>query len=544
MAALMKSIVEKWVALYVRLSRDDENEGDSNSIAHQIEILTRYAKEHGITNYKIYKDDGYSGTNFKRPGFQEMLADIEAGLVSMVIVKDMSRFGRNYLEVGLYTEIRFPELGVRFVAVNDGVDSDNQTDNDFTPFRNIMNEWYAKDTSKKLRAVLRNKGMSGKRIAVRAPYGYIRCADGSLIVDEEAKPIVQLIFQLCIEGNGARKISRILQERKIPSPATLEFQRTGHTKRYHPDTPYYWPTATIACMLKQDTYIGQTTNFKTFKPSYKSKRMIKNPPEKWVTFENTHPAIIDRETWDMAQKELSQRHRPTRTGEMGLFSGLVFCADCGSRLHLRRSAGWTYEQECYTCSGTQSRIKCTAHYIRSVVLEQLVLQNLQRVMAYVKDDEDEFLQRVIRNKLDAQVSEQEQAKRQLEKQERRIVELDSIIQRLYEDHVMGKLTAERFTKMSTGYEQEQADLKTSVKNLRTLINSVDTEEVNVQCFLKIVRKYTEPTELTPLLLHEFVEKIVVHAPDRSSGHRVQRIDVHYNFIGEIDLSPEYIKTNT
>lgn len=544
MTALIKSIVEKWVALYVRLSRDDENEGDSNSIAHQIEILTRYAKEHGITNYKIYKDDGYSGTNFKRPGFQEMLADIEAGLVSMVIVKDMSRFGRNYLEVGLYTEIRFPELGVRFVAVNDGVDSENQTDNDFTPFRNIMNEWYAKDTSKKLRAVLRNKGMSGKRIAVRAPYGYIRCADGSLIIDEEAKPIVQLIFQLCIEGNGARKISRILQERKIPSPATLEFQRTGHTKRYHPDTPYYWPTATIACMLKQDTYIGQTTNFKTFKPSYKSKRMIKNPPEKWVTFENTHPAIIDRETWDMAQKELSQRHRPTRTGEMGLFSGLVFCADCGSRLHLRRSAGWTYEQECYTCSGTQSRIKCTAHYIRSVVLEQLVLQNLQRVMAYVKDDEDEFLQRVIRNKLDAQASEQEQAKRQLEKQERRIVELDSIIQRLYEDHVMGKLTAERFSKMSAGYEQEQADLQTSVKNLRTLINSVDTEEVNVQSFLKIVRKYTEPTELTPLLLHEFVEKIVVHAPDRSSGHRVQRIDVHYNFIGEIDLSPEYIKTNT
>ena len=544
MAALIKSIVEKWVALYVRLSRDDENEGDSNSIAHQIEILTRYAKEHGITNYKIYKDDGYSGTNFKRPGFQEMLADIEAGLVSMVIVKDMSRFGRNYLEVGLYTEIRFPEMGVRFVAVNEDVDIENQSDNDFTPFRNIMNEWYAKDTSKKLRAVLRNKGLSGKRIAVRAPYGYIRCADGSLIIDEEAKPIVQLIFQLCIEGNGARKISRILQERKIPSPATLEFQRTGHTKRYHPDTPYYWPTATIACMLKQDTYIGQTTNFKTFKPSYKSKRMIKNPPEKWVTFENTHPAIIDRETWDMAQKELSQRHRPTRTGEMGLFSGLVFCADCGARLHLRRSAGWTYEQECYTCSGTQSRIKCTAHYIRSVVLEQLVLQNLQRVMAYVKDDEDEFVRLVMRNKLNARMAEQEQAKRQLEKQERRILELDSIIQRLYEDHVIGKLTAERFVKMSAGYEQEQADLKNSVKELRELVSTMEKEEVNIQSFLKIVKKYTEPTELTPLLLHEFVEKIIVHAPDRSSGQRVQQIDVHYNFIGEIDLSPEYIKTNT
>lgn len=216
MAALIKSIVEKWVALYVRLSRDDENEGDSNSIAHQIEILTRYAKEHGITNYKIYKDDGYSGTNFKRPGFQEMLADIEAGLVSMVIVKDMSRFGRNYLEVGLYTEIRFPEMGVRFVAVNDGVDSDNQSDNDFTPFRNIMNEWYAKDTSKKLRAVLRNKGLSGKRIAVRAPYGYIRCADGSLIIDEEAKPIVQLISNSALRVTGRGKFLASSRNEKFP----------------------------------------------------------------------------------------------------------------------------------------------------------------------------------------------------------------------------------------------------------------------------------------------------------------------------------------
>ena len=297
-------------------------------------------------------------------------------------------------------------------------------------------------------------------------------------------------------------------------------------------------------MLKQDTYLGQTTNFKTFKPSYKSKRMIKNPPEKQVTFENTHPAIIDRDTWDMAQKELSQRHRPTRTGEMALFSGLVYCADCGSKMYHRRSAGWTYEQECYTCPATQNRIKCTAHYIRVVVLEQLVLQNLQRVMAYVKDDEDEFVRRVMQNKLSAQMAEQEQAKRQLEKQLRRIAELDSIIQRLYEDHVTGKLTEERFTKLSRGYEQEQADLKSSVESLRELVSTMETEEVNIQSFLKIVRKYTEPTELTPLLLHEFVEKIVVHAPDRSNGRRVQQIDVHYNFIGEIDLSPEYIKTNT
>ena len=398
MAALIKSIVEKWVALYVRLSRDDENEGDSNSIAHQIEILTRYAKEHGITNYKIYKDDGYSGTNFKRPGFQEMLADIEAGLVSMVIVKDMSRFGRNYLEVGLYTEIRFPEMGVRFVAVNDGVDSDNQSDNDFTPFRNIMNEWYAKDTSKKLRAVLRNKGLSGKRIAVRAPYGYIRCADGSLIIDEEAKPIVQLIFQLCIEGNGARKISRILQERKIPSPATLEFQRTGHTKRYHPDTPYYWPTATIACMLKQDTYIGQTTNFKTFKPSYKSKRMIKNPPEKWVTFENTHPAIIDRETFRYVQEEMERRKELGALANKSLntccFSGRIKCPHCGcSYMHNRRTKNGSY-QEYWNCGSRKKKKVGDGCPVNGSISQKALEKACVEVLGLEAFDEDVFLARV------------------------------------------------------------------------------------------------------------------------------------------------------
>lgn len=260
--------------------------------------MTRYAKEHGITNHKIYKDDGYSGTNFKRPGFQEMLADIEAGLVSMVIVKDMSRFGRNYLEVGLYTEVRFPELGVRFIAINDGVDSDNQMENDFTPFRNIMNEWYAKDTSKKLRAVFRNKGMSGKRLSTHAPYGYLRGQDGHLLIDEETAPTVKLIFQLCAEGNGTGVIARILRERSIPTPGTIEFQRTGRTKRYHPDDPCGWRPETIVNMLEQDAYLGQTSNFKTFRPSYKGQKRILNPPGKWVTFENTHPALIDRETWD------------------------------------------------------------------------------------------------------------------------------------------------------------------------------------------------------------------------------------------------------
>ena len=534
-----QSIIEKLIALYVRLSRDDENEGDSNSIAHQIEILIKYCRDHGITNYKIYKDDGYSGTSFKRPGFQEMLADIEAGIIGTVIVKDMSRFGRNYLEVGLYTEIRFPEMGVRFIAVNDGVDSDNQMDNDFTPFRNIINEWYAKDTSKKIRAVFRNKGMSGQRISTNIPYGYIKGEDGNLAIDEETAPIVEMIFQLCLEGNGPGTIARILTESEVKTPGTIKFERTGQTYLYHPDAPCSWVPDTVADILDQDTYLGRTTNFKTTKLSYKSKKKVVNPPEKQITFENTHEAIIDMETWELVRKIREQRRRPTRLGEMGLFSGLAFCADCGAKLYHCRAAGWTHEKEFYNCSHYRTRKGCSAHRIRAVVLEQLVLQNLQRVVAYAQDDEDEFIRQVMENKMALQTAEQEQAKRQLEKQERRINELDSIIQKLFESNALGKLTDERFAKMSAGYEKEQAELQKSCAALREIVDAAQVETVNIQSFLKIVRRYTDPAELTPAILREFVDKIVVHEADRSSGHRVQRIDIHYNFIGEINLSPEF-----
>ena len=532
----------KITALYCRLSRDDENEGDSNSIAHQIEILTKYCKDHSIVQYKVYKDDGFSGTNFNRPGFKEMLADIEAGLIGAVIVKDMSRFGRNYLEVGLYTEIRFPEMGVRFIAVNDGVDSDDQMGNDFTPFRNIINEWYAKDTSKKVRAVFRNKGMSGQRLGGIVPYGYIKNEAGQLLIDEETAPVVKLIFQLCVEGNGTGKIARILQEREIPTPSTVIFQRTGKTGRYHPDTPCLWRSETVSGILAQDAYLGQTTNFKYSKMSFKSKKIIRNPPEKRVLFENTHPAIIDPDTWAIVQRNREQRKRPMKYDEVGLFSGLVICSNCGKRLYHSRSTSTSHEQESYTC-GTYRRFhnQCSAHYIRVVVLEELVLHNLQRVVAYAREDEDEFVRRVIENKLAVQRTEQEQSKRKLEKQKRRITELDAIIQRLYEDNVMGKLTDERFNKLSATFEAEQAELKQSVDRLSVLVEAAEMQTVNVKSFLKIVKKYTEPTELTPQLLYEFVDKIIVHEADKSSGHRVQRIDVHYNFIGEIDFSPEYRK---
>lgn len=539
-----KARMEKWTALYCRLSRDDDNEGDSNSIQHQKQILEKYAKDHSITNYKFYVDDGYSGTSFNRPGFQEMLADIEAGYVNCVIVKDMSRFGRNYLEVGMYTEIMFPDKDVRFIAINDGVDS-ARDDNDFTPFRNIINEWYAKDTSKKIRAVFRAKGLSGKRLSTQTPYGYLKGENGQLIEDTETAPVVRLIFRLAVEGNGPGKIARILREKQIVTPGTLEFHRTGRTSRYNPEFPYQWHESTVVNILEQKDYLGNTYNFKTTKKSYKSKKVIRNPEEKQVVFENTHVALIDQETWDLVQKARQSRRRPTKMGDMGMFSGMVYCADCGNKLHLCRTKSWDRSLDNYVC-GTYKRRRgeCSAHYIRSTVLETLVLDNLQKVIAYVRDYENDFVQQVTENKAAEQMQMLSVSKRQMEQQMRRIAEIDNIIKRLYEDNLNGKLSDSRFSKMSADYEQEQRTLENSNAELKCMVDTCEEQSLNIKSFLKCVRKYTEPCELTPDMLHELVEKIIVYAPDKSSGHRTQQIDIYYNFVGKIPLSKEVATRQT
>ena len=539
-----KARMEKWTALYCRLSRDDDNEGDSNSIQHQKQILEKYAKDHSITNYKFYVDDGYSGTSFNRPGFQEMLADIEAGYVDCVIVKDMSRFGRNYLEVGMYTEIMFPDKDVRFIAINDGVDS-ARDDNDFTPFRNIINEWYAKDTSKKIRAVFRAKGLSGKRLSTQTPYGYLKGENGQLIEDTETAPVVRLIFRLAVEGNGPGKIARILREKQIVTPGTLEFQRTGRTSRYNPEFPYQWNESTVVNILEQKDYLGNTYNFKTTKKSYKSKKVIRNPEEKQAVFENTHVALIDQETWDLVQKARQSRRRPTKMGDMGMFSGMVYCADCGNKLHLCRTKSWDRSLDNYVC-GTYKRKRgeCSAHYIRSTVLETLVLDNLRKVIAYVRDYEDDFVRQVTENKAAEQMQVLSASKRQLEQQARRIAEIDNIIKRLYEDNLNGKLSDSRFSKMSADYEKEQQELESNHAELKKTVDAFVEKALNIKSFLKCVRKYTEPCELTPDILHELVEKIIVYAPDKSSGHRTQQIDIYYNFVGKFPLSQEVATRET
>ena len=547
MGELLKVLMEKWAALYVRLSRDDDNEGDSNSIAHQIEILSKYAHDHGIANFKIYKDDGYSGTNFNRPGFQEMLADIEAGRVNMVIVKDMSRFGRNYLEVGMYTEIRFPELDVRFIAINDGVDSDSAMDNDFTPFRNIINEWYAKDTSKKVRAYMLAKGQSGKSLNALPIYGYKYADTGSKqwVIDPDAAEVVYRIGMDVLNGFGPNQIATRLERAKILAPNAY-FASKGMS--YHGKDAvdsYHWSSATVARMMDHYLeYSGHTVNFRTHRKSYKIKKKVNNPPEQWMVFENTHEAIWTEEMANEAKRARESRRRVTRLGDTGIFSGLVYCADCGQKLYLGRSVKWEYRQENYTCSTYRSRKGCSAHYIRTVVLEQLVLENLQKVISFAQFNEDAFAEMLMDGRKRVLDAKQASVKRALAKQERRITELDTIIQKLYEDNVCGKLSDERFVKLSAGYEQEQAELTTSIQTLRKELAAAQESTGNAEKFLRLVRKYTEPKELTTVMVHELIDKIIVHAPDKSSGERIQQIDIRYNFIGEVEFSAEYATRTT
>ena len=388
---MSRQTTQKITALYPRLSHEDELSGESNSISNQKRILESYAKQNGFTNLKWYTDDGFSGANFQRPGFQSMLADIEAGLVGAVIVKDMSRLGRNYLQVGMYTEMIFPQKGVRFIAINDGVDS-AQGENDFAPLRDIFNEWLVRDTSKKIRAVKRSKGMSGKPVTSKPVYGYLMDENENFIIDEEAAPLVQQIYSLCLAGNGPTKIARMLTEQEIPTPGTLEYRRTGSTRRYHPGYECKWATNTVVHILENREYTGCLVNFKTEKVSYKVKQSRENPVEKQAVFENHHEPIIDSPTWERVQELRRQRKRPNRYDEVGLFSGILFCADCGSVMYQQRYQTDKRRQDCYICGSYKKRTAdCTAHFIRTDYLTAGVTENLRKVTSYAAKHEARFM---------------------------------------------------------------------------------------------------------------------------------------------------------
>ena len=532
------ALLEKWVALYVRLSRDDDNEGDSNSIAHQIAILTKYIKDNNITNYKVYKDDGYSGTNFNRPGFQEMLRDIENGLVSMVVVKDMSRLGRNYLEVGMYTEIRFPEFDVRFVAVNDGVDSERE-DNDFTPFRNIINEWYAKDTSKKIKAVNRAKARAGEHLTSNVPYGYIKNPDNpkQWIIDEESADVVREIFQLCLQGLKMNQIANILCARKVLIPTVYKSVNGIVNRNFNEETKYFWNSDTVSRILANRCYAGDTVNGKTTKKSFKIKKRIDLSPEEWQIVPNTHEAIIERETWELVQKIRQGRRRNVKHNhQIPVLSGHLFCADCGRKLYYVKPPE---QAEYYCCSGYRKRThSCTGHHIRADVVEQILIRQINDVMKFVSEYEDEFVRQVMERGTAEHLKQTSSLKKTIDTAKRRIEQIDSVISQLYEDKVVGEITAEMFTKLSAKYIAEQEEQSAALKVAQKELVALEVKKTDTTKFIDLVRKYSQITELTPQILNEFIDKVTVHQAVKVDGKRRQDIEVYFNGVGQISSDAE------
>ncbi len=530
--------IDKLTALYCRLSRDDELQGDSNSIKNQKAILQKYADDNGFANTEFFVDDGYSGTNFDRPDWQRLLSQVEEGNIGTVIVKDMSRLGRDYLKVGYYTEVLFPGSDIRFIAINNNVDSANQQDSDFTPFLNIINEWYAKDTSKKIRSVFKSKGQSGKPLCTNPPYGYIKDSEDKMhwIVDEDAAIVVKEAFRLCMQGYGPTQIAKEFSERKIMNP-TAHAKASGINipdNRGH-DDDYIWRGSTIVHMLSRQEYLGHTVNFKTYRKSYKQKKQIKNDPSEWMIFENTHDAIIEEPVFEVVQKIRDGRRRITPMGEMPILSGMLFCADCGNKLYQVRHRGWEHDKEHFVCA-TYRKIKggCSSHQIRNVVVEELLLDGIRRVTAYARDHENEFVEMVTKKTRTEFDRSMRDGKRELEHSQARIIKLDEIIQRLYEDNIEGKISDERFAKMTANYEAEQHTLESRVVELKSAMTEEKESALGIEHFLTLVRKYTDIKELTAEIIREFVEKIYVYKAERIDGRRVQRIKIVYNCIGEFD----------
>ena len=522
-------------ALYARLSQEDALDGESNSIANQKKILLKYATDNHFSNPTFFIDDGVSGVTFDRPGWNEMIRLAEAGKVQTVIVKDMSRMGRDYLKVGYYTESFFAERDIRYIAINDGVDSD-KGDNDFTPFRNLFNDFYARDTSKKIRAVMRAKGNAGEHLCTNPPYGYMKdpADKKKWIVDEEAAEIVKRIFDLCIAGKGPMQIAKLLTAEHILTVKAHYAQRAGKPL---PEKPYHWDPKSVAGILERPEYTGCTVNFKTYSKSHKLKKRLHNVPENQRIFPNTQPAIIDEQVFVRVQELRENKRRPAKQAErQGLFSGLLYCADCGSKLHFATGKNMTPQQDCYRCSRYKSNTgDCTMHFIREETLKLFVLQRIFDVTALFFDDAMAFEEAAKKQHFQEAEKEAQKRKREIAQAEKRIAELDRIFKRIYEDDISGAISHERFLKLSADYEAEQKELTEQVKAWRQAVETFEQDQADFASFAAIVRKYVGIRELTPTIVNEFVKKIIVHAPDKSSGHRRQKIELVWNFIGEVNL---------
>ena len=531
---------DKITALYCRLSRDDEQDGLSGSIKNQQTILEKYAQENGFRNTRVFIDDGWSGTNFARPAFTEIMELAEKGLIGTLIVKDHSRLGRNRLIVGQLLEEGFDSLGVRYIAIMDNIDTAKGI-SDLVPMQDLFNEWHAKNTSQKVRNVFRSKGMSGAPLTTNPPFGYLKDPESKngWIIDEAAAKTVRQIFAWCVDGLGPTQIAKRLKTAKVPTP-TEHWSNIGRNCSKPPAIPYNWCSATVADILSKQEYCGDTVNFRSTTKSFKNKKKIERPPEEWQIFKDTHPAIIDRETFALVQELRKHRRRPTKSGIVSPFSGLLYCADCGEKLYYSVTGNYKREQAYFFCSSYRKNSEvCSAHYIREKVVEQIVLESMQRILLNVQVFEKEFARKQMDCYTEDKKKQLAAKRRELSKAKKRITEIDALIQKIYEDNASGKLSDERYATLSLSYEEEQKTLKAAVPEMQTYLETETDKTESLQRFIQKVKQITELKALTPELIHEFVDKIVVYAPRYLDGKRVQLLDIYYSGVGILyELTPE------
>ena len=539
---MIKQAENKITALYCRLSQDDGREGESNSISNQKEILAQYARANGFHNTMFFVDDGISGTTFDRPDFQRMQRMIENGEIGVVIVKDLSRFGRNYLDVGEYLEIKYPTLGVRFIAIQENVDTLKNTGTEMMPFNNIFNEWYAAQTSKKIRAVWKSKADKGERIAAAIPYGYIKSQDDpkQWIIDEEASKVVRYIFELALEGLGPMKIARRLEDEQILSP-TAYYLENGRKSSNDISArgKCAWSTTSVRHILENRQYTGCTVNFKTSLVSYKVHKTVYNPEEEWQIIPNTQEAIIDEDTFNRVQELRDSRRRNTATGRESLFSGLLYCADCKSKLYFCAAKSIKPEQEFHRCSAyKENRGSCSIHFIREVVLREAILELVKRVALFIQQYEAVFLYMYAKKHNITKEVNSRNMKATIERNKRRIKELDKLIERIYEDNVLGKIPDARFSKMMASYEAEQNQLVTETAKAEESLKTMEQDKVDLRAFLETIRQCTDIKELTPAIVNRLIRRIEVHNSEKIDGRKQVRLDVYFTAVGLIDIPGE------
>ncbi len=537
-------------ALYCRLSVEDKkdknrkqrrNIDESNSISNQKMILQRYADDHGFYNCKFYIDDGYTGTNFDRPAFKQMDADMRAGKIGVIIVKDQSRLGRDHIETSKLMEIVFHTYNVRFIAINDGYDSLNVKDMDFSGIRNYFNDFYAADTSKKIRAVQKAKGERGEHLGTAIPYGYLKNPEYKgnqkehpyLIINPETAPVVKRIFELYAGGTGIRKICAVLEKEQIMSPSVYAFKRTGN-RSGHPDlnNPFRWTQTTVRGMLANQEYCGDTVNFRTYSKSNKLKKRLKNDAENIMVFENTHEAIVSRGLFDAVQKHFEGRKRPDQQGEMDKYAGFLFCGECGQKLYLHRCKSLAPEKNFFQCGGYQTKggTHCSAHYIREQVLDEIVLGRVQKMTAFARENPEEFYAMATENGEAEAKKFYAMAERQKSSLESRVKEIDKIIRCLYEDRVVGRITPERYDELACGYELEQTEIKQELESITARIAEMDMRDICVREFIENAKEIVDMDKLTPKILRAFVLRIDVYEKAEKFSRKCGNyVEIHYTF---------------